>query len=416
MRIVVDLTPVLPGGRNGGLKPLVLSLLHDLIALAPHVEFVLLTSSSSDAELAFLDALNARRLCVLQPIQGVQTATPLASTEVSFRRRARLRMTRVLPPRLMLWIELAYLAIIGKQPKPARLLTGLGANLLFSPFPNLAFHEPGVPSVSLVHNLQVYQYPRFFRPEQRVSLHRELQRAARLSDRLVCTSAFVYRTILENADVPPERVVTIQPRTICRPADVEGEEGEHLLARLGLSPDAFLLYPANFRPHKNHEMLLTAFGIYMAREPDAGLKLVCAGEKRDGFDELLHITRAMGLQGQVLFPGFVSDAELAALYQSCRAVIVPSLYPGLSLPVMEAMAFHKPVLCARHPSLQDVAGQAAVYFDPRLLRDVVQAIELAAHDPALLQRAIRAADTYLASGDPKRTGEEYLRLFCEVAA
>ncbi|MDQ6670240.1 MAG: glycosyltransferase family 4 protein [Chloroflexota bacterium] len=416
MRIVVDLTPVLPGGQNGGLKPLVLSLLRELIALAPHVEFVLLTSSATDAELAPLDAENARRLCVVGPIRAAQAPASRRGNRVSLRRRVRLRMTRILPPRLMLWIELAYLATVGRQPKGPGLLTRLGANLLFSPFANLSFHEPGVPSVSLIHNLQVYQYPRFFGPEERSAQHKELQRTVRLSDRVVCTSAFVYRTILDKTDVSTARVVTIQPRTMCRLGRVEEHVLPSVLGRLGVERDEFLLYPGTFLPHKNHRMLFTAFGVCMARDPGWRLKLVCPGDRSAGFDELVHTIRTMGLEDSVVLPGFVSDTDLAALYQSCRAVIVPSLYAGLSLAVIEAIAFHAPLLCAGHPSLQEAAGEAAMYFDPVLLADVVRAIELAARGPSFPQRVAGADDMDVASGHPMRTAEEYLRLLSEVAA
>jgi glycosyltransferase involved in cell wall biosynthesis len=416
MRIVVDLTPVLPGGQNGGSKPLVLRLLRDVIALAPSVEFVLLTSYMTDAELACLDADNARRLCVVQPVLAAQKATAPATTQVRFRRRVRLRLTRMLPPRLMLGIERAYLASTGHRPKRTNMLTALGANLLFSPFTAPAFHESGVPSVSLVHDVEFLSYPRSFSAEERASRHRELIRAVRLSDRVVSTSAFVQRTIQDKTDVSPARLVTIAPRTLRCPPGVVKEELEHVLASLGLRRDGFLLYPGNFKPHKNHGMLLTAFGLYRARHPDSNLCLVCPGEPGAPYAELQHTTRAMGLQARVLFPGFVSDTELAALYQTCRAVIFPSLYEGLGLPVVEAVAFQKPVLCAPHASLHDVAGEAALYFDPRLLSDIAGAIERVANDPGRIQCAARARAADLAAlGDPTRTAEDFLRLFWDVA-
>jgi hypothetical protein len=156
VRIAVDLTPLLPGGQNGGIKPLVMELLRDLIALAPHIEFVLLTSSATDAELATLDAPNVRRQCVVRPGEG-RDDPPLDRTPIPLRRRVRLALTQLLPAPVMLRIELVYLALTGQQPKPASLPNALGANLLFSPFMTQSFYEPGLPSVSLVHDVHFLQ-------------------------------------------------------------------------------------------------------------------------------------------------------------------------------------------------------------------------------------------------------------------
>jgi glycosyltransferase involved in cell wall biosynthesis len=125
----------------------------------------------------------------------------------------------------------------------------------------------------------------------------------------------------------------------------------------------------------------------------------------------------MGLQDWVEYPGYVSDTDLAALYQACRAVIFPSLDEGLGLPVMEAIAFEKPVLCGAYASLRAVAGDVAVYFNPRLLSDIAEAIELAGQDPELLRRLARPEGSRRAiATESTLPARDYLRLFREIAA
>src|ERR1700730_7250914 len=101
MRVVVDLTPVPAGAQDGGLKQFVLSLLRDLTALGSNIDFVLLTSSTTDAELASLDADNVRRLCVAHPSPASWTGTNAQTAGVSLRRRVRFGLNRMLPSRLM---------------------------------------------------------------------------------------------------------------------------------------------------------------------------------------------------------------------------------------------------------------------------------------------------------------------------
>ncbi|MBV9172023.1 MAG: glycosyltransferase family 4 protein [Chloroflexi bacterium] len=415
MKIAIDLTPVQPGGLNGGAKPLVLDLVQCLVETAPDDEFLFLTSDVTDVELSFLDAPNARRMCMIER-RPTRTALPPANAgPVSLKRRVRFALTRVLPPDLMLWIERAYLFATRQRPKHTGLLSDLGIDLLFSPFTALYFYEPRIPSVSLVHDLQVFTYPRFFTPEQRASRVQDFLRAASRAERLVCTSEYVRDKVLAHAQVALEWVPVINPRMARRLPAVDTASQEKVLMRFGLREGEFLLYPANFWTHKNHAMLLTALGILRANRPDLPLKLVCPGEHSGGFGALRCATEAMHLNDQVLFPGFVTDAELAALYQSCLAVVFPSLYEGFGLPVLEAMAFGAPVLCSRATSLPEVAGDAALYFDPRKPDDIARAVEQVATDEQLRHRLTEAgserAEQY---ADLGQTAREYLALFREL--
>ena len=73
----------------------------------------------------------------------------------------------------------------------------------------------------------------------------------------------------------------------------------------------------------------------------------------------------MGLAGHVMLIEFLPNEEFAALLRACRAMIFPSLYEGFGMPVLEAMEFDKPVLCSHLTSLPEIAGHAALLFDPR---------------------------------------------------
>jgi alpha-1,3-rhamnosyl/mannosyltransferase len=72
----------------------------------------------------------------------------------------------------------------------------------------------------------------------------------------------------------------------------------------------------------------------------------------------------LGVAERVVFTGFVNDADLRALYSAARVCVCPSLYEGFGFTVLEAMACGAPVVCSRATSLPEVAGKAALYFDP----------------------------------------------------
>jgi hypothetical protein len=159
-------------------------------------------------------------------------------------------------------------------------------------------------------------------------------------------------------------------------------------------------------------MLLTAWGIYKHQHRGSELKLVCTGAPSASMETLVDAVVHMGLADTVIFPGYLPDGDYAALLQSCRALVFPSLYEGFGIPVLEAMAFNKPVLCSNLTSLPEVAGEAALYFDPRKPVEIADAIDHVTSDAKLCALLVKRGCQRLAAfgGLPEMAGA-YLRVF-----
>jgi glycosyltransferase involved in cell wall biosynthesis len=311
-------------------------------------------------------------------------------------------------------VNSAYRAI-GHRPRQTALLKDIGANLLFCPFTAPLFFDPTVPVVSVVVDLQHLYYPQFFGPDDRYQRDAHFRTACRFASKLVCISDYVRNTVLEKSGLNADHVVAIHIRLSQRLAGSSPEKQAQIIGQFGLSGVRFLLYPANFWPHKNHRMLLTAFGMYRNRHPRSDLKLVCTGTPGANMDTLRDAATRAGLDGWVLFPGFLPDEEFAALLESSLALIFPSLYEGFGMPVLEAMALGKPVLCSNVTSLPEIAGDAAILFDPRKPADITHAIERLEDDPALAaDLSGRGKQRAAAFGDPAEMAAQYLRVFSEV--
>jgi hypothetical protein len=116
-----------------------------------------------------------------------------------------------------------------------------------------------------------------------------------------------------------------------------------------------------------------------------------------------------------VFPGFVPSDDLAALYQACRALIFPSLYEGFGLPIVEAMAAGKPVLCSNVTSLPEITGGAALLFDPRKPDEIARTIEAIETDDELrLSLVRRGCERAKYFGDAASLANTYLRIFREL--
>lgn len=396
-RIAVDLTPLAPGGENGGVKLLALELVRQLSRSAPEWEFVLLTAARSHDELAELDAANVRRLCVVAP------------PEAGGLRR---RLAAVLPPRVKFLLKSAYRTVFRRS-----LLRNEGVDLLFCPFTASLCFDPLVPLVAVVCDLQYLYYPQFFSADERYHRDRHFREACRWAERIVCISEYVRGTVLEQSEVRPERVLAIPIAPLPRGNPSSSEAAVRLLNDLGVTPDRFLLYPANFWPHKNHAALLTAFHNYRTRHPASDLRLVCTGAPGARQESVRARAAQMGLDAWVRFPGYLSDAEYSALLSACRAMIFPSLYEGFGMPVAEAMRAGKPVLCSHVASLPEIAGAAALLFDPHRPDRITAAIERLETDPALVASLIEQGRQRAATfGDSAAMAQRYLDVFQEVIA
>src|SRR5262245_40432349 len=312
-QVVVDLTPVLPGGANGGAKVMTLQLIRCMGRMAPDCEFTLLTSSKSHEELASLDACNVRRICIDRPGGALRLSDRVAL-------RGRRILLRFLPRRGLELLAGVYRELTETFPSRGGLLRQLNADLLFSPFTAPRFHDPVVPTVSVVYDLQHIYYPQFFEPAEIVERDRNFRLACRDASRIVCISDYVRKTVLENTRVPAERVKRVHISFPQRLQQSSVTTAEQVLSLLKLRAGRFLLYPANFWSNKNHEMLLTAFGMYRAANPGSNLKLVLTGSPSTRKIELMEVCQRMGLSDSVVFPGYVTDSDLGLLMKSCLAV------------------------------------------------------------------------------------------------
>jgi glycosyltransferase involved in cell wall biosynthesis len=150
--------------------------------------------------------------------------------------------------------------------------------------------------------------------------------------------------------------------------------------RFDLGERSVVLSLSAKRPHKN---LLALLGALARLAPEDRPVLVLPGYRTAHENELREHARALDLDGDVRFPAWVSAEELEGLWELAQAFVFPSLYEGFGLPVLEAMAREVPVACSNASSLPEVAGDAALLFDPRDEHAIAAALKRLLDEPAL---------------------------------
>jgi glycosyltransferase involved in cell wall biosynthesis len=204
---------------------------------------------------------------------------------------------------------------------------------------------------------------------------------ARLATRIITDSEYSRNEIVRYLHADPAKIEVIYPGVdpgFCRVTDAARLDA--VRSRYGLDRD-YVLCAGIYKPRKNHAGLLQAFR--RLRESGSGAQLVIAGPMGEGERVLRRLAAELGIAEHVVFTGFVDDRDLSALYSAARVYTCPSFYEGFGFTVLEAMACGTPVVCSSATSLPEVAGEAALYFDPHSPEQMASQLDRVLSDAAL---------------------------------
>ena len=150
----------------------------------------------------------------------------------------------------------------------------------------------------------------------------------------------------------------------------------------------YFLHVGVFDRRKNIELLISAFSSFCSKPGRENFKLVLVGSRavtnfHDSFGSVKELISALGLEGRVLLPGFVSKGLLSTLYHNAFAYVFPSLEEGFGIPTLEAMNSGVPVIVSDQPALVEVSGDAALVFERTSVEQLVDRME------SLLNKQVR---------------------------
>jgi glycosyltransferase involved in cell wall biosynthesis len=209
---------------------------------------------------------------------------------------------------------------------------------------------------------------------------------ARRARRLLTFSEASRRDAVELLGLPSTKidVVPLGPGL----AGVEATPKADVRRRFDLGDRPVVLTVSAKKPHKNLLRLIEALTRVRERVPN--VVLVLPGKPTAYEEELKRFAQARGLMGAVRFPTYLSAGDLEGLYGVADCFVLPSLREGFGLPILEAMQRGLPVACAEASALPEVAGDAALYFDPYEPSAIAEAITALLTRPDLAGRLVDA--------------------------
>jgi glycosyltransferase involved in cell wall biosynthesis len=283
--------------------------------------------------------------------------------------------------------------VVRSQPHVSQWLHRCGVELIIYPSPNRLSFETGFPYVMAIHDLQHRLQPEF--PE--VSAHGEWERreysfrnGSRGATLLLADSEVGKEDILNfygPYGVTPDQVKILPFLPACYLAtDISQCERQRVRTTYHL-PERYLFYPAQFWPHKNHTRIVRALGLL---RQEHGLKIpvvFCGsydGEIRESiFREVMMFRSQLGLEGEILYLGYVPNEDMSGLYAGAAALVMPTFFGPTNIPVLEAWAFGCPVLTSDIRGIREQAGNAAVLVDPRSVEAIADGIYQLWNDKSL---------------------------------
>lgn len=248
-----------------------------------------------------------------------------------------------------------------------------------------------IPTIITMHDLQHRHLPEFF--DSRALAWREstYPRMFDATQAIITVSQFCKDDIVHQYALDPEKifVIPLAPSISAYPI-ISKQEAERIIQRHCLPKD-FILYPALTYEHKNHVRLLEAIASLQGRGNEAPM-LVCIGRQAHHWPAIEKKISDLRIQNRVRFLGFVHPSEVLALYELARFVVLPTLFEGAGLPLIEAFQASKAVACSDIPAFREYGGTVPLFFDPRDVCSIADAIATMNGNDAL--RATVAAEGF----------------------
>jgi glycosyltransferase involved in cell wall biosynthesis len=355
-------------GRVGGTEIYLRSLLGAIAEIDPVNQYVVFTNRETDQDLV---PRQANFLAVPQPV------------------RAAFRPLRIL------WEQ------TGLVPAARR----RRLDVLFNP----GFTSPILapcPTVTVFHDLQHKRYPQYFRKLDLPFWRFLLWASARRSTTLLAVSETTAQDLARYYRLRPEKIRVIEHGVDPRFFDIRRR-------RQGITPQPYLLCVSTLHAHKNLDRLVRAFAQFRRSRPD--YRLVLAGMRGFHARALEELVVELGLTEAVWLTGWIPREDLYGLFLHASAFLYPSSFEGFGMPVLEALAAGLPTACSAIEPLKQLAGPAALQFNPQDQGAILDAMTRLTSDQDLRQRLAEAGPARAAEFSWRNAAQKTLEALQDAA-
>lgn len=314
---------------------------------------------------------------------------------------------KILKPR-RLWTSFTLpLALYTTKEKP---------DVIFSPTHYIPRFSP-VKRVATIFDLAFLHYPEYFQKSDLWRLRQGTKFSAKNASHIITISHASKRDIINYYGIGEEKVTVAYPGynadTVFNIDDKK--KINNIKNKYGIVGD-YIIFVGTIQPRKNIVRLIEAF------QKIENLKLVIVGKTtglgREGwmYEDILRKPKELGIEERVIFTGFVPDEQLNLLLNGAKAFVLPSLWEGFGIPVVDAMSVGCPVIVSDISSLPEVVGEAGLLVDPNSSDQIEQAIRTITSDKKLAAKKSKQAIQQAAKFSWEKMAKIVLNVLEEVGS
>ena len=266
-----------------------------------------------------------------------------------------------------------------------RILKKIGADVFVSPDGFLSL-TTGVPQCLVVHDLGFLHFSEGYQMSHLRFYKYYTPRFLKKAATIATVSQFSKRDIIQQYKIPPDKISVLY--SAAKPLFKPLPWDEHAAVKEQYSEGhEYFIYTGAIHPRKNLINLLKAFSIFKKRQKSS-LKLLLAGRLAWKNNQFLELLKTYKYRNDVVLLDYLPEAELVRVVGAAYALVYPSFFEGFGVPVLEAMACEVPVLTSAASPMQEIAGDAALYFDPHNVAEIAEALMQVYKDEDGRQRLI----------------------------
>lgn len=312
------------------------------------------------------------------------------------------RYTVVRSPRL--WTQIALPAYLYTHKKPS---------VFFSPTHYAPRFSP-VPSAISIMDLSYLHFPELFKSSDLYQLKNWTRYSAEKAEMIFTISEASKHDIMKIYKIPESKITVTYP-------GIKFDEKQKSAPMVDVHKAynisrRYLLFVGTLQPRKNIVRLFEAFKVLKTQKKYDDLELVIVGKKGWLFDEILVAPTQLGIDQSVKFLDFIPDKDMSSLYKHAQCFVLPSLYEGFGLPVLEAMTYDCPVVTSNISSLPEAGGDAALYFDPTNVSDIAKTIDKVLSNEKLRQDMIKKGQSQVKKFSWEKTARQTLEVLMEIGS
>lgn len=286
-------------------------------------------------------------------------------------------------------------------------------DLIISPIISLVPCYVGKPFIITIHDFQQEYYPQFFTLKERL-IRKIVYKSAQKANLVVCESDHVKSDLKKFLGVKDEKIRVLPSPPPSYIGKINLEEGNLLLIKKKYDlPEKYLFYPAQFWYHKNHLKLLQSLSVIKDRFKQ-NVNLILVGAKQNNFQNTMSEIKRLRLTQNVKYLGYVPEEDMPYLYKLSTALVMPTLFESVSIPIWEAFYLGVPVVASNVCALPEQVGDAGLLFDPNNIEDMAEKIHRLWTDDVLRQNLIKKGYKRIENLTLEKYAESWKELIEEV--